>query len=104
MDIGLAFIAVGALLFSGAACAADRALHLDLSGRTRVVFQPKPEVAPGDAARTHTQPQAALGLEIPSPPQNQGTRGLLRVQLSGNSVLNFRPRHHGLQVTYKSSF
>ena len=50
------------------------------------------------------QPRASLGLEFRSPAASQGPRSILRVQLSGDSVLNFRPRGGGMAATYRSQF
>lgn len=101
---------IAALLLGLAACtgalADPGALRLALSDRMGMVYTPRPPaptaVAPHDLARA--QPQASLGLEFASRARREGPRSLLRVQLSGDSTLAFRPRGGGLHVTYRSTF
>lgn len=81
-------------------------LQLELTPQTRVTYQPKPwtpaQVLPQDMGRAPAQ--AALSLEFAGRSATRDVKSLLRVQLSADSVLNFRPRGGGLTVTYKSSF
>jgi hypothetical protein len=80
-------------------------LQLDLSPRTRLVYQPaerrpwgeQPGLAP-------QQPQSSLGLEFKSKKPGSGLRHALRVQLSSKESLQFRPRGGGLVVTYRAQF
>lgn len=84
--------------------AASRALRLELGDRARLQVAPRPDRqawVPQDVGRP--QQTAALGLEFASAPSD-GPQRLLRVQLSGDSMLNFRPRGGGLSVTYRSKF
>jgi hypothetical protein len=50
------------------------------------------------------QPKVSLGLEFLVVDPAQGARGLLRVQLPGSSVLQFRPRGGGLVLNYRRPF
>jgi hypothetical protein len=49
-------------------------------------------------------PKVSLGLEFLVVDPAQGARGLLRVQLPGSSVLQFRPRGGGLVLNYRRPF
>lgn len=94
-------------LGAGSVVAADAgALRLPINDRVRMTYTPRPSMPdtlpPQEMART--APRAALALEFASPSKNEGPRSLLRVQLSGDSALNFRPRGGGLHVTYRSKF
>ncbi len=78
-------------------------LALPLGQRTRLIYEPGRVLPPNPLA--DVQPAApSLGLEFKGPDANQGPRGLLRVQLSGNSAVQFRPRRSGLVVTYRAEF
>ena len=48
--------------------------------------------------------QASLGLEFRRTSSAQSAKDLLKVQLTSDSMLNFRPRSGGLVVTYRSTF
>ncbi len=48
--------------------------------------------------------QASLGLEFRRKSSTQSARDLLKVQLTADSVLNFKPRSGGMVVTYRSQF
>jgi len=80
-------------------------LRLALTPRTAMVYEPRRLASPLPLA---TDGQAAappsLGLEFRSPPSHSGTRAVLRVQLSGDAALQFRPRKGGLAVSYRSQF
>ncbi len=94
------------LMIAAAPVLAAQPLKLELNERARLVYTPKPWAPatprPEDAGRA--PPQAQLGLEFAGHSASKDVKSLLRVQLSGDSVLNFRPRGGGLTVTYKSTF
>lgn len=101
-SIAALLLALGA----GQAAAADPGmLQMPLGERVRMTYTPRPwqpdTLPPQDLAREQTR--ASLGLEFASPSKD-GPRSLLRVQLSGDSALNFRPRGGGLSVQYRSRF
>jgi hypothetical protein len=78
------------------------ALTLD----TQVVHQPlswQPRGGNPDLQGSATT-QATLGLEFRRKSPAQSYKDLLRVQLTADSMLNFRPRGGGLVVTYRSTF
>ena len=80
-------------------------LRLGLSSSTRIVFEPKPgwlAVALADA--DERTPMASLGLEFKTSGRGQAPLGLLRVQLTGDSALQFRPRARSMAVSYSSQF
>lgn len=81
-------------------------LRVPLNGRTAVVWEParwRPSLPhPADAAAP--APVERLGLDFRATGPADAPRALLRVQLSAQSVLNFRPRGGGMLVTYKSQF
>lgn len=64
-------------------------------------FQPR-----GGVHELQSQPAqpASLNLDFRRKSQHQQAKDLLRVQLSADSVLNFRPRGGGLTVTYRAQF
>ena len=80
-------------------------LRLGVNERVNVVYeQPRWQGQTPVAELLAPQARASLGLEFRSPAASQGPRSILRVQLSGDSVLNFRPRGGGMAVTYRSQF
>jgi hypothetical protein len=82
-------------------------LRLDVSPHAHVFYEPKPWRAgdPSPELAGVPQQRASLGLAFKSAPSGaSGARSLLRVQLSGDSMLHFRPRGGGMTVTYKSQF
>ena len=80
-------------------------LRLGVNERVNVVYeQPRWQGQTPVAELLPPQARASLGLEFRSPAASQGPRSILRVQLSGDSVLNFRPRGGGMAVTYRSQF
>jgi len=87
--------------------AVEPALRLPLSRRAQLVVQTRPW-QPVDALTAQTLPataqQPSLGLEFKAKRPTDGALSLLRVQLSGESVLQFRPRGGGLAVSYRSQF
>lgn len=101
-SIAALLLALGA----GQVAAADPGmLQLPLNDRLRMTYTPRPwqpaVQAPQEVAR---EPQRAnFALEFASPAKD-GPRSLLRVQLSADSALNFRPRGGGLSVQYRSKF
>lgn len=62
--------------------------------------------ARGGAHDMQSQPAqpASLNLDFRRKSQHQHAKDLLRVQLTADSVLNFRPRGGGLAVTYRAQF
>jgi hypothetical protein len=80
-------------------------LRLNLSARTRLVFQPAEQRPWGPYPGLAPEPQQpALGLEFKSSKPGSGLRHALRVQLSSKESLQFRPRGGGLAVTYRAQF
>lgn len=55
-------------------------------------------------AHPHAAQPAALNLDFRRKSAHQQAKDLLRVQLTADSVLNFRPRGGGLVVTYRAQF
>jgi hypothetical protein len=80
-------------------------LTLHLSERTTLIFQP-PERRPwGEHPGLAPQPAPqALGLEFKAARPSGLPPHVLRVQLSSNESLQFRPRGGGLAVTYRAQF
>jgi hypothetical protein len=82
-------------------------LRLALGEHTALAFQPRPGQAT-DLRTTSSLPLAMtrdnLGLEFRTRRRTDGARGLLRVQLSADSVLNLRPRAGSLYVSYRTQF
>ncbi len=80
-------------------------LRLALTSRTTMVYEPRRVATPlplaGDG-QGETPP--SLGLEFRSPPAQHGARSILRVQLSGDAALQFRPRRRGLAISYRAQF
>lgn len=81
-------------------------LRVGLTPRTQLIYEPKPwqPATPLPTDYTVRRPQQSLGLEFKAARKDQSVKSLLRVQLSGDSVLQFRPRGGGMTVTYKSQF
>ena len=80
-------------------------LRLALSPAASVVFEPRrlPAASPlADANLDGAAP--SLGLEFKAPAKRDGPRMLLRVQLSADAALQFRPRRGGLAVSYRAEF
>lgn len=81
-------------------------LKLALGRSASMVYEPRRL----PAAQPLADPQAgaaapSLGLEFRSPPaQRDGLRSVLRVQLSSDAALQFRPRRGGLAVSYRAEF
>jgi hypothetical protein len=48
--------------------------------------------------------QSTLGLEFRRKSSTQSAKDLLKVQLTADSALNFKPRGGGMVVTYRSQF
>lgn len=82
------------------------ALRMGLNQRTQIVYEPRPwqPATPLPTDYAVRRPQPSLGLEFKTASRNEAARSLLRVQLSGDSVLQFKPRGGGMTVTYKSQF
>jgi hypothetical protein len=81
------------------------ALSLSLGPRVNVVYEQRRLQDLGQPIDLPVRPaRNRLGMEFRSPAASQGPRGILRLQLSGDSALNFRPRGGGMAVTYRSSF
>lgn len=89
-----------------AAEARQGALRVGLTQRTQIVYEPRPwqPATPLPVDYTVRKPQPSLGLEFKNANKDQSVKSLLRVQLSGDSMLQFRPRGGGMTVTYKSQF
>ena len=82
-------------------------LRVPVTSNAQLVFQPRPwQTTDALTAASLQVPiqQTRLGLEFKATRPTDGARSWLRVQLSGDSVLQFRPRGGGLVVTYRSQF
>jgi hypothetical protein len=79
-------------------------VRANLSARTRVVYETEATLPwrAGDSAGPRTA-RVALEFKSKSPVANL-REGLMRVQLSGDAVLQFRPRGGGMQVMYRERF
>ena len=80
-------------------------LRLVLTSRTAMVYEPRRLAVPlplAGAGQSEVPP--SLGLEFRSPPSQHGPRAMLRVQLSGDAALQFRPRRGGLAISYRTQF
>ena len=77
-----------------------------LSVNTQTVHRPLSWQPRGGNPDLHTAPttQASLGLEFRRKSTSQAAKDLLKVQLTSDSTLNFRPRGGGMVVTYRSQF
>lgn len=84
----------------------DPQQRVALTVHSEVVRQPLGWQPRGGIAELQTVPtrQASLGLEFRRASSAQSARDLLKVQLTADSVLNFRPRGGGLAITYRSQF
>ena len=73
---------------------------------TQVVHQPLSWQPRGGNPELQANPttQASLGLEFRRKSSSQSAKDLLKVQLTADSALNFRPRGGGMVVTYRSQF
>ena len=80
-------------------------LRLQLTSRTTMVYEPRRLSTPLPlAAEGQGETPPSLGLEFRSPPSQHGARSILRVQLSGDAALQFRPRRRGLAISYRAQF
>jgi hypothetical protein len=90
---------------AGQSVAPTRTVRLPLGERTNLVVEQRTWQPPAQLTDlVNPPPRAALALEFRSPSRGDVARSLLQVKLSGDSVLNFRPRGGGLTVTYKAKF
>lgn len=81
------------------------ALRLGLDDRVNLVYERRLQSGVGQPVDLLAHPpRTSLGMEFRTPNGSQGPRSILRVQLSGDSVLNFRPRGGGMTVIYRSQF
>lgn len=80
-------------------------IGLRLSDRTRVIYEPKP-VRPwaDNNGLTQQRSEQRVGLEFRNRSGTRELRNLLRVQLTSDSTLQFRPRSGGLAVSWRSEF
>jgi hypothetical protein len=80
-------------------------LRVDLTPRTRLVVQPAEQRPWHDAAALYGERrEAGVGLEFKTSRKKGLPPNLLRVQMTSNSTLQFRPRGGGLAVTYREQF
>ena len=80
-------------------------LSLALGARAQLVYEPplwRPRAMPGSVVASG-ETEAHLALQFRSP-RDGGPRNLLRLQLSGGSVMQFKPRGGGLTVRYQAQF
>lgn len=77
-----------------------------LTLNTQVVQQPLSLQPRGGNPELQAIPttQASLGLEFRRKSSSQSAKDLLKVQLTADSALNFKPRGGGMVVTYRSQF
>ena len=111
-------LAAGVALAGSSACAAQALSNAQggwqpspqqrvaVTLNTNVVHQPLTWQPRGGNPDTHAQPsaQSSLGLEFRRKSGSQSAKDLLKVQLTADSALNFRPRGGGMVVTYRSHF
>jgi hypothetical protein len=73
---------------------------------TQVIHQPLSWQPRGGNPELQANPstQSTLGLEFRRKSSTQSAKDLLKVQLTADSALNFRPRGGGMVVTYRSQF
>lgn len=95
--------APGAPLADGAG-AQGGMLRMGLTPGTQIVYRPKPWVAPGPQLESGAPPQETLGLEFRATKPGRVASNLFRVELSGDSMLQFRPRGGGLTINYGARF
>lgn len=91
-----------ALNAQAARAAAPPQLQMGLTEQAALVYAPRRQPQPG--LDLDAPPKAKLGLEFHAPDTRQKLRGLLRVQLTSDSSLGFRPRSRGLEVSYQAQF
>ena len=84
----------------------DAQQRVALTLNTQMVHRPLSWQPRGGSPELHTTPttQASLGLEFRRKSSSQAAKDLLKVQLTSDSALNFRPRGGGMVVTYRSQF
>ena len=77
-----------------------------LTVNTHVVHQPLSWQPRGGSPELQASPstQSTLGLEFRRKSSTQSAKDLLKVQLTADSALNFKPRGGGMVVTYRSQF
>ncbi|MEO5733144.1 MAG: hypothetical protein ABIN96_08815 [Rubrivivax sp.] len=83
---------------------ASRTLSVPLGPRARLSYEPArraPIPALDAADRDRTAPAIALQFQSP---RSDSPRNLLKLQLSGGGVMQFRPRGGGLAVRYQTRF
>ena len=80
-------------------------IGLPLSERTRLIYEPKP-VRPwaDNNGLTQQRSEQRVGLEIRNRSGTRELRNLLRVQLTSDSTLQFKPRSGGMAVSWRSEF
>lgn len=69
--------------------------------RQPLSWQPRGGLADLQSGATR---QTSLGLEFRRKSSTQSAKDLLKVQLTADSALNFKPRGGGMSVTYRSQF
>ena len=84
----------------------DTGQRVALTLNTHAVYQPLTRQPRGSNTDLQGAPstQASLGLEFRRKSSTQSAKDLLKVQLTADSVLNFKPRSGGMVVTYRSQF
>ncbi|HLL18926.1 MAG TPA: hypothetical protein VK439_09090 [Rubrivivax sp.] len=109
--VGSSLVACGSCLAEGLAdlqsvWQPDAQQRVALSLKSQVVHQPLTWQPRGGNPELHTNPstQSSLGLEFRRKSSSQSAKDLLKVQLTADSALNFRPRGGGMVVTYRSQF
>lgn len=80
-------------------------LRLALGSRTSMVYEPRPLPPNQPLAVQPATAAPSIGLEFKGAPSHAaGPQSLLRVQLSADTALQFRPRRGGLAVSYRAQF
>jgi hypothetical protein len=84
----------------------DPQKRIALTLNSHVVHQPLTWQPRGGNLELNSAPtnQASLNLEFRRKSSTQSAKDLLKVQLTAESALNFRPRGGGMVVTYRSQF
>ena len=111
-----------AMAMAGGTSAMAQALPIVAGQAPSTLPGPQLKLAPGRSASVVDEPRRlatpqpladplaaamspSLGLAFRAPPASRdGPRALLRVQLSGDAALQFRPRRGGLAVSYRAEF
>jgi hypothetical protein len=80
-------------------------IGVPLTPRTRLIYEPRPVHPWSDNnGLTQPRPEQRVGFEFKSRSGARDLRNLLRLQLTSDSSLQFKPRSGGLAVSWRSEF